>query len=153
MADDPRNPDWNPRADEVLGDQIRAYDAMRAQCPVAWSDYQHWTLFRHGDVMRALEDHQTFSSVASSHLSVPNGMDPPEHTPYRQIIEPYFSKQAMSEFEPACRSIARNLVGSLPDGQPFDVVEKFSRAFALQIQCAFMGWPETPSTNHSGSGY
>ncbi|MDX1554176.1 MAG: cytochrome P450, partial [Marinobacter sp.] len=143
MADNPRNPDWNPRADEVLGDQIRAYDTMRAQCPVAWSDYQHWTLFRHSDVMRVLEDHQTFSSAASIHLSVPNGMDPPEHTTYRQVIEPYFSQQAMSEFEPTCRAIARNLVNSLPDGQPFDAVETFSRAFALQIQCAFMGWPDS----------
>lgn len=142
MADNPRSPDWNPRADEVLGDQIHAYDAMRAECPVAWSDYQHWTLFRHGDVLRLLEDHQTFSSAASSHLSVPNGMDPPEHTPYRQVIEPYFSQQAMSQFEPTCRSIARNLVNNLPDGRPFDVVEEFSRAFALQIQCAFMGWPD-----------
>ncbi|MFN2361978.1 MAG: cytochrome P450 [Marinobacter sp.] len=142
MADNPRSPDWNPRADEVLGDQIHAYDAMRAECPVAWSDYQQWTLFRHGDVLRALEDHVTFSSAASSHISVPNGMDPPEHTPYRQLIEPYFSQQAMSQFEPTCRTIARNLVNSLPDGQPFDVVEKFSRAFALQIQCAFMGWPD-----------
>ena len=142
MANDPRTPDWNPRSDEVLHDQIRAYDTMRAQCPVAWSDYQHWTLFRHGDVMRVLEDHQTFSSAASNHLSVPNGMDPPEHTPYRKVIEPYFAQQAMSEFEPTCRSIARNLVNSLPDGRPFDVVERLSRAFALQIQCAFMGWPD-----------
>ncbi|SFM99232.1 cytochrome P450 [Marinobacter pelagius] len=141
MADDSRKPDWKPRTAEVLRDQVKAYDAMRARCPVAWSDYQHWTLFRHGDVMRVLEDHQTFSSAVSSHLSVPNGMDPPEHTPYRQVVEPYFSHQAMEKFEPTCRRIARNLVGNLPDGQPFDVVEQFSRAFALQIQCAFMGWP------------
>ncbi|WP_417567532.1 cytochrome P450 [Marinobacter sp.] len=143
MSDAPRKPDWNPRNEAVLKNQIPAYDAMRAQCPVAWSDFQHWTLFRHDDVMRVLKDHQTFSSAVSSHLSVPNGMDPPEHTPYRQVIEPYFSQQAMSEFEPTCRNIARNLVNSLPDGQPFDVVEKFSRAFALQIQCAFMGWPDS----------
>lgn len=143
MANDPRKTDWNPRADEVLTDQIRAYDAMRAECPVAWSDYQYWTLFRHGDVMRVLEDHQTFSSAASNHLSVPNGMDPPEHTPYRQVIEPYFSPKAVSEFEPTCRSIARHLFSRLPDGEPFDVVELLSQTFALQIQCAFMGWPES----------
>lgn len=142
MVDDLHKPDWNPRADEVLKNQIQAYDTMRAECPVAWSDYQHLTLFRHGDVMRVLEDHETFSSAASSHLSVPNGMDPPKHTPYRQVIEPYFSQQAIGQFEPTCRTIARNLVNSLPNGQPFDVVEEFSRAFALQIQCAFMGWPD-----------
>lgn len=142
MANNPRKPDWNPRADEVLKNQIRTFDTLREKCPVAWSHYQHWTLFRHDDVMQVLEDHQTFSSAVSSHLSVPNGMDPPEHAPYRQVIEPYFSQQAMSEFEPTCRNIARNLVNSLPDGKPFDVVEQFSRVFALQIQCAFMGWPD-----------
>ncbi|EAZ99698.1 cytochrome P450 [Marinobacter sp. ELB17] len=136
MANKPHEPDWNPRAGGVLKDQIRAYDTMRTQCPVAWSDYQHWTLFRHRDVMQALEDHQTFSSASSNHLSVPNGMDPPEHTHYRQVIEPYFSPQAMSDFEPTCRNIARNLVDSLPNGNAFDAVEQFSRVFALQIQCA-----------------
>lgn len=140
---DIRKADWNPRADEVLAEQIRAYDTMRAQCPVAWSEYQHWTLFRHGDVMKVLEDHQTFSSAASSHLSVPNGIDPPEHAPYRRVIEPYFSQQAVSAFEPICRDIARGLINSLPDGKPFDVVEQFSRTFALQVQCAFMGWPDS----------
>jgi len=143
MANNSRKADWNPRSEEALKDQISTYDTMRTQCPVAWSDYQHWTLFRHGDVMRVLEDHHTFSNAASSHLSVPNGMDPPEHALYRQVIEPYFSTQAMSEFEPTCRNIARQLVDTLPSGQPFDVVELFSRAFALQIQCAFMGWPDS----------
>ena len=143
MIDETRKPDWNPRADEVLSAQTRAYDAMRAQCPVAWSEFQHWTVFKHADVKRVLDDHETFSSAASSHLSVPNGMDPPEHTPYRQLIEPYFSPQAMNAFEPICREIARNLVDSLPDSQPFDVVKRFSQAFALQIQCAFMGWPDS----------
>lgn len=143
MADDLQKPDWDPRADDVLKDPIRTYDTMRAQCPVAWSDYQHWTAFRHGDVMRVLEDHHTFSSAVSSHVSVPNGMDLPEHTSYRQVIEPYFSQEVMSRFEPICRTIARNLVSNLPNDQPFDVVEQFSRVFALQVQCAFMGWPDS----------
>ena len=102
--------DWDPRSAEVQKDQIRAYDAMRKECPVAWSDYQQWTLFRHADVMRALEDHHTFSNAVSAHLSVPNGMDPPEHTPYRKAIEPYFAPEPMAHFEPVCRDVARALV-------------------------------------------
>lgn len=136
-------PDWNPRASRVLDDQIGAYDTMRRQCPVAWSDYQHWTLFRHQDVMTVLEDHETFSSAVSKHLSVPNGMDPPEHTPYREVIESYFSAEAMAAFEPDCRAIARALVTSLPLNESFDLVDTFSQVFALQIQCAFMGWPNS----------
>ncbi|MGB5062341.1 MAG: hypothetical protein WBQ37_01080 [Candidatus Competibacter sp.] len=32
-------PDWNPRAEEVLRDPSVAYDEIRERCPVAYSDY------------------------------------------------------------------------------------------------------------------
>ena len=97
--------DWDPRAPEVLADPIAAYDRMRGRCPVAHSDYLHHSVFRHADVMRILLDHKTFSSQASHHVSVPNSMDPPEHTAYRQLIEPYFGPDRMAAFEPVCRPL------------------------------------------------
>ena len=143
MPEVDRTPDWQPRSEEALNNQLATYDQMRESCPVAWSEYQHWTVFRHADVMAVLNDHDTFSNAVSSHLSVPNGMDPPIHTPYRKVIEPYFSDHAMARFEPTCRSIARELVKKLPTNEPFDAVDALSQPFALQIQCAFMGWPES----------
>jgi cytochrome P450 len=134
-------PDWDPRSPTVLANQIAAYDDMRRRCPVAHSDYLQWSLFRHEDVMRVLDDHETFSSVASRHLSVPNGMDPPEHTRYRKVIEPYFGPQEMQAFEPHCRRIAVDLVQSLPANGEVEFMRTFAEDFALQIQCAFMGWP------------
>jgi len=138
-----RHEDWDPRTDSVLQNQIRAYDEMRQKCPVAWSDYQQWTLFRHADIMEVLEDHETFSNAVSAHLSVPNGMDPPEHGPYREVIEPYFAPEPMARFEPQCREVARTLVAELPRDQAVNVVDVLSRPFALRIQCAFMGWPDS----------
>ena len=79
VMDDTPQADWDPRAPQIQSDQRAAYDAMRETCPVAWSDYMHWSLFRHADVLRAVLDHQTFSNVVSNRLTVPNGMDPPEH--------------------------------------------------------------------------
>lgn len=102
MPDKPQ-PDWDPRSDTVLSDQIAAYDAMRLHCPVAYSDYLGCTLFRHEDVVQALNDHQTFSSVVTSHLSVPSGMDPPRHTAYRQLVERHFEPERIESFEPLCR--------------------------------------------------
>lgn len=134
--------DWNPRAQDVLDDQIAAYDAMRKRCPVAHSGYLWWSLFRHADVVRALQDPVTFSNAASNHLSIPNAMDPPEHTPYRTLIERYFSAERMAAFEPVCRAIAEALVASQPRGEAFDLMASFAQPFALRIQCAFMGWPE-----------
>jgi cytochrome P450 len=134
--------DWDARAQAVLDDQIAAYDRMRGRCPVAWSDYLQWSLFRHADVMRVLEDHETFSNAVSSHLSVPNGMDPPEHGRYRRIIEPYFGPARMAAFEPVCRAIAVGLASRLPAGGEVELMGTFAQSFALQVQCAFMGWPD-----------
>jgi cytochrome P450 len=136
-------PDWDPRSQSVIDDQITAYDHMRGRCPVAYSDYLHWSVFRHADVMRVLNDHDTFSNAVSSHLSVPNGMDPPEHTKYRKIIEPYFGPRRMQVFEPVCREIAVDLAKCLPVGGEIELMSGFAQNFALRVQCAFMGWPET----------
>lgn len=134
-------PDWDPRAPEVLAHQLAAYDAMRARCPVAHSDYLGWSLFRHADVVAAARDHETFSNVVSARVSVPNGMDPPEHTPHREINERYFTPVRMAAFEPRCRAIAADLIADLPRGEPTEVMDPLARAFALRVQSAFMGWP------------
>ena len=138
--DKPR-PDWDPRSDTVLADQIAAYDAMRRSCPVAYSDYLGWSLFRHEDVVRALDDHDAFSSVVSSHLSVPSGMDPPQHTAYRALIERHFEPRRVTAFELECRSIAADLVAGLRKGTQIDLVTQLARPFAVRVQCTYLGWP------------
>lgn len=138
---DEKKPDWDPRAEHVLEHQISAYDEMRKKCPVAHSDFLQWSLFRHKDIMRVLEDHETFSNQVSDRVSVPNSMDPPEHTPYRKIIEQYFTAQAMEEFEPRCRTLAKRLVTELSRSNPVELISDFAMKYALQVQCEFLGWP------------
>ncbi|MDN3519746.1 cytochrome P450, partial [Aquisalimonas lutea] len=138
-----RPQDWLPASQDILADQRAAYDAMRHQCPVAYSDLQGWTLFRHRDVVDVLHDPGTFSNSASRHLSVPNGMDPPEHTPFRRLIEPYFEAPAMQCFEPTCRAIAAELADGLQAGREVECMDAFARPFAARAQCAFLGWPES----------
>ncbi len=133
--------DWDPRSDTVLRNQIKAYDAMRARCPVAYSEYLGWSLLGHGDVVRALDDHRTFSNVVSSHPSVPNGMDPPQHTVYRQLIERYFARDRIEAFEPLCRTISCDLISGLQKDKQIDLVTQLAQLFAVRVQCAFFGWP------------
>ena len=135
--------DWDPRSREVLANQIQAYDQMREACPVAYSDYLGWSLFRHTDVLQVLNDHETYSNVVSRHPSVPNGMDPPEHTHYRQMIEPYFAVERIEAFEPACRWIARDLVASLKKDPSSEFMMGFAEPYAIRIQCGFLGWPRS----------
>ena len=133
--------DWDPKSKEVTRDQRAAYDDMRRRCPVAHSEFMGWSLFRHEDVTRVLHDHKTFSNAVSQHLSVPNGMNPPEHTAYRRIIEPYFSPERMTAFEPICRDIVVKLVRDLAARPEVEFMADAALPFAEQVQCAFLGWP------------
>ncbi|CAM5241306.1 Cytochrome P450 OS=Stutzerimonas stutzeri OX=316 GN=CXK95_15690 PE=3 SV=1 [Stutzerimonas stutzeri] len=136
-----KSADWGPRSEAVLKDQMATYDDMRRRCPVATSRYGYTSLFRHADVMRVLMDHETYSNAVSRFPSVPNGMDPPEHTAYRRLIEPYFEPQQMEAFAPVCREVAVRLVQALPEQADVELMADFAQIFALQIQCAWLGWP------------
>ena len=134
--------DWDPSSEASRRNQEAAYDEMRARCPVAHSKQWGWSIFKHADVMRVLLDHERFSNAVSQHLSVPNGMDPPEHTPYRRIIEKYFTRERMDRFEPVCRRIARDLVSDLPRRGQVEFMNEVALPFAAAVQCAFLGWPD-----------
>lgn len=134
-------PDWDPYSSAAQADQIAVYDSLRRRCPVAHSEALGWSLFRREDVMRALLTPQQFSNVVSARRSPPNGMDAPEHTEYRRIIDPYFAPDRIAALEPKCRAIAIDLVSELPDGEPVDLMAHFAPRFALEAQCAFLNWP------------
>jgi cytochrome P450 len=133
--------DWDPRSPEVQQDQAAAYDRMRSTCPMAHSEYLNWSLFKHGDVRRVLMDHETFSSRVSSHLSVPNGIDPPEHTAFRAVVNKYYTPAEMERFEPVSRRIAATLIDDLRPDNGIEIMGGFARTFALRNQSAFMEWP------------
>lgn len=133
---------WDPRSTAVLENQVAAYDELRTRCPVARDESGAWTLFRHADVLRVALDHATFSSDVSSHLQVPNGMDPPAHTAYRAIVDRYYTPEVVGAFEPACRAIAATLVAELPRDMRAAIMTDLAEPFALRVQSAYLGWPE-----------
>ncbi|WP_444663678.1 cytochrome P450 [Cellulomonas sp. CW35] len=132
--------DWNPRGPRVRRDPVAAYDALRAQCPVARGPDGAWTVFTHADVMRVALDHETFSNAVSRHLQVPNGVDGPAHTAYRAAVERFFTPERMRELEPVVGRVAQALVGGLVVPGAVDAVALGAR-FAVRAQSAWLGWP------------
>ncbi|HEU5135077.1 MAG TPA: cytochrome P450 [Steroidobacteraceae bacterium] len=88
-----------------------------------------------------LLDPATFSSAVSTHLAVPSGIDPPDHADYRRIVEKYFSSERMTAVEPAIRAIAVEILSGFPEKGEVDFMMQVAESFALQAQCAFLGWP------------
>jgi cytochrome P450 len=113
---------------------------MRARCPVAYSDFLGWSLFAHGDVAEAVRDAATFSST-TKRRAIPNGMDPPEHTVYRQLLDPYFMPERMAAFEPRSRAISLALLKPMLARGQAEFITEFAEPFPHQALCAFMGWP------------
>ncbi len=144
-------PDWDPRDLSVLGDQRHVYDEMRERCPVAYSHFLDWSLFRHQDIVNVLADPETYSS-ASKRLAVPNGMDPPEHTRYSRILAPYFLPERMDALEPGCRRIAVDLLQALlARGEAeVDFIPEFAQPFPIKTLCRFLGWPPETWENLRG---
>lgn len=136
--------DWNSRSPEVQEDQIAAYDSMRTRCPVAHDEFMGYTLFKNEDVRYALEHPELFSNrVSTRHIAVPNGMDAPEHTAFRAINDKYFTPERMQAFEPQIREVVRQLVRDTPRGETVDIMGEFATRYAMRVQNAFMGWPES----------
>ena len=133
------------RADAVSArrDEREKFDALRERCPVAPRGSKGWSVYRYRDVERIVADHDAFSNAVSRHLSVPNGMDPPEHTVFRRALEPYFSNARVAKFEPQCRRLATRLGDEFEDGATVEFMDAFAGPFAAAAQCAFLGWPRS----------
>jgi cytochrome P450 len=132
-------PDWEPLSPAALADQRGTYDRQRAACPVARSP-RGVTLFRHADVVAAATDPATFSSATSAYRQVPNSLDPPEHTVFRAVVDPFFTPERMRALEPRIRAIACELIGAIPPAVTIDAVADIGYRFAVRAQCDWLGW-------------
>lgn len=133
--------DWNPRDPSVLADQRRAYDEMRERCPVARSGFLGWSLFRHQDIVAVLADPVAFSNV-SRFLAIPNGMDPPVHDRYYEVLAAFFNDEQMVSLEPRVREIAAAVLALPLSTDEAEFVGGFATPFALQSLCSLLGWQE-----------
>lgn len=121
-------------------------------------------ILRHEDVRKAAKDWKTFSSDAPFRVPIPSEedvrsmrqipveTDPPEHTEYRKIAEPFFQRAKNPEV------VAQ--VDALIDGLLRDAIARESvevvRDFALPIQSRALGYllnvPESEATTWIGWG-
>lgn len=127
-------------------DPLLEWDCDRRVCPVAHEEDERsgrrWLVHGHPEALEVLNDHSTFSSRVSAHLSIPSGMDPPEHSEYRSIVDRYFTPPAMGAFEPHCREIAAEAVEAAVRRGGGEALSDLGQPCAVRMQCEFMGWPE-----------
>ena len=102
-----------------LREESRAFVASEAA-----EHWNVWTLMRYEDVHEALRTPELFSSRSVLHVyegpklidpaeadavrgMIPEELDPPEHTKYRQLLTPLFAPQSIDTLEPMIRVVVR----------------------------------------------
>jgi cytochrome P450 len=108
-----------------------------------------WYVTRYEDVRAAAEQPDLFSSrsilpfEADSERPnlIPEEMDPPEHTAYRQVLTPHFSASEARRLEPAARQTCVNLVNELASAGRCDFVRDFARPYSGRVLMRLLGIP------------
>jgi cytochrome P450 len=72
---------------------------------------------------------------------LPLSFDPPEHTRYRRILQPYFSPHALSKSWPVLQHHAAAMIAELADRGRCEVMADFARLFPFQVFLDLYGLP------------
>ncbi|WAJ43342.1 cytochrome P450 [Mycobacterium sp. Aquia_216] len=123
---------------------------LAAKGPVVYSPAYggHWVVTGYEEVHRVLTDPETFSSYPNNLVTpmdfgkfIPLELDPPEHTAYRQVLQPLFSPQRMKKLSDDIRAVVNKLIdGFAPKGSA-EFISEFAHELPARIFLALMDWP------------
>lgn len=143
--------DFDATAPEGWGTAHAEMRRLRAECPVAHSDAFRgfWMLTRHDDIVGALHQPETFVTsvqnvvpkVAFTGRRPPLHLDPPEHTPYRSALNPFFTKAKVEEMRPHVRHCVVSLLDPLVDAGDIDFCVDFAHPLPGLIFARFFHLP------------
>jgi cytochrome P450 len=74
---------------------------------------------------------------------VPNSLDPPEHTLFRALVDPFFTPERMAALEPRLQACAATIVSALPREATVEAVTELGYQFAVRAQTTWLGWEGT----------
>ena len=126
-------------------DQLRR---VRERCPVVHSDAcgGFWLVSRHDDVATILRTPAVFSSAdgitiphnPSAPVMPPIDLDPPLQTEFRQLLNPYFTTQAVRPYVPVIATLARRLIDQFAAQGECELTSAFARPLPALVLGRFI---------------
>jgi cytochrome P450 len=123
---------------------------LRAKHPVVWSTAHggHWVVTGYEEVHEVLRDHATYSSWPNNLLlkdagnpMLPIELDPPDHTAFRQALQPLFAPARMKALEDRIRDVVDELLDGFASRGSVEFVSEFAHELPARVFLALMGWP------------
>jgi cytochrome P450 len=150
--------DWETDFDHTdpawVNDPYPIWDDLRERCPVAHSDRYGgvWLPTRHDDISAIAYDTERFSSqgvvVSNARPDVPAPVgpappitsDPPFHQIARRLLLPAFAPRPIADWEPAARTLCRDLLARL-DGDVVDAAVDYAQHIPVTVIAKMLGLP------------
>ena len=129
----------------MTADRGVGWKTLRDAGPVVFMN-GHYYLTRREDVLAALRNPKVFSSTVlqppgSPLPVVPLAFDPPQHTRYRKILQPFFSPHALSKSRPVLERHAADMIAALAERGECEVMADFARLYPFQVFLDLYGLP------------
>src|SRR6266550_3470108 len=147
--------DWDHLDPRWRENPFPIWDELRQSCPIAHTErYQGAYLpTRYEDVRAIANDSTHFSSrrviVREARPepmpSPPITSDPPHHKPYKQLLLPSFTAEAMTGLEPKARAICSELIDKFIADGHCDAAQQYTRHIPVKVIAHLLGVPETDS--------
>jgi cytochrome P450 len=122
---------------------------------IVWTPHNggHWIATRADDISEMQVDyehfsHKNFNLPRSDYdqYSLPLGLDPPIHTPFRKAIMPAFQPRTIKILEDIARETARSLVAEIAPRGECEFVEDFAKVLPINV---FLGMVALPLEHRS----
>jgi len=140
----------NPAGLAESGDVYRALSRLHDGPDVVWTPRYggHWVATRAEDIKWIQENWEGFSNTekappkGSCPFMPPITFDPPDHTRYRAVLNPYFAKRRIEDnYGPKARAVIVELIEGLRQGGGCEFVSAFSFVAPLKIFWDFVDLP------------
>jgi cytochrome P450 len=121
-------------------------------------------ILRHAELKAAAKDWRTFSSDAPFRVPIPSEehlrsvrqlpieVDPPEHTDYRHLVEPFFLRAKQADFVARVEAIVHDLLDTATRRGCVEVVSEFALPLQSRALTVLLGVPESEAERFIGWG-
>ena len=130
----------------MAADRGAGWKVLRDAGPVVFMNGYYY-LTRREDVLAALRSPNVFSArlalqpPGSPIPVIPLGFDPPEHTRYRKILQPFFSPHGLSKSRPVLVRHAADMIDAIASRGECEVMKDLARTYPYQVFLDLYGLP------------
>lgn len=131
----------------MAADRTAAYRIIRDAGPVARDDHGAYVIIAQDAAEYVLKNPGLFSSkrafdgVGSPVPMLPIAYDPPEHTRYRRVLQPFFSPRSVAPQLESLRRLAGELIDGFAGRGECDVTSDFAIPFPAEVFLTLFGLP------------